>query len=122
MWYPIKLGKTFNNTNDCMKRIDKIPCESLHNAFCKRLLGVYKSTSNVLSKAELGRLPLSYHIILQIIKYWNHILEKPRDSLLYQSYLSERNISSDWALFVKHSITLCNLEQNWKNQTIIGIN
>ena len=105
-----------------MHRIDKTPCELLHNAFCKRILGVYKSTSNIISKAEIGRLPLSFYIILQVIKYWNHILEKPIDSLLHQSYLSELNNSSEWTSFVKTILTLCDLQNKWDNQTILNNN
>ena len=120
VWFPMKYNKIFSDiSGDFMKRIDKIPCEALHNAFCKRLLSVYKSTSNTLSKSELGRLPLSLYTITQTIKYWNHILGKSPDSLLYQSYLSEREISSDWILFIKNILTICNLEHNWNSQTQI---
>ena len=122
VWYPIKHNKTYKNENNIMHRIDKTPCELLHNAFCKRILGVYKSTSNIISKAEIGRLPLSFYIILQVIKYWNHILEKPIDSLLHQSYLSELNNSSEWTSFVKTILTLCDLQNKWDNQTILNNN
>ena len=38
-----------------LKQLDKLPFEKVHNRFCKRILGVYTSTSNVLRRAEIGR-------------------------------------------------------------------
>ena len=48
VWYPTRYKKIFENADNSLKNIDKIPCELLHNAFCKRLLGVYKSCNNTL--------------------------------------------------------------------------
>ena len=117
VWYPTRYKKIFENADNSLKNIDKIPCELLHNAFCKRLLGVYKSCNNTLSKVEIGRLPISFFITVQVIKYWNHILNKPRDSLLRQSYISEYNNSSDWVLFVKNILHKCGFSSNWDTQS-----
>ena len=43
--------------------------EKLHLEFCKRLLGVKKSTCNIVVYFELGRIPLEYMRLFHIIKY-----------------------------------------------------
>ena len=91
VWLPNQYGKIIKST---MQKIDTIPFEKLHNMFCKRTLGVYKSTSNILAKLELGRLPLLYPTAIQVLKYWSHIVSKPENSLLYNAYLSEHEHNS----------------------------
>ena len=101
-------------------KLNKIPCESIHNSFCRYLLGVYKSCSNTLCKQELGRLPVSYFIIVQTIKYWNHILMKQNDSLLYQCYTTELISNSAWTTFIKDILLKCGFDLNWERQIPIN--
>ena len=48
--------------------------EKVHQVFCKRLIGVKKSSCNVMIYAELGRLPLQAVRKYKIIKYWAKLL------------------------------------------------
>jgi hypothetical protein len=59
--------------------------ERLHFQFCKRILHVHKSTTNVAILGELGRTPSSIIRKERILKYWIQILSK-KDSLLYKVY------------------------------------
>jgi hypothetical protein len=49
--------------------------ERVHLEFCKRLLGVNKSTSNVMMYTELARFPLRVNRIVSMIKYWYKLLK-----------------------------------------------
>ena len=48
--------------------------ERLHLELFKRLLGVKKSTCNIMAYFELGRIPLEYMRLFRIIKYWFKLL------------------------------------------------
>ena len=104
------------------KLIDTIPCEKVHHNFCKRLLGVYKSCANALVRYELERLPLLFFVTIQTIKFWSHIVSKPRESLLYQSYLSEIENESPWIKFIKAALYNYNLSEYWHSQSPIPLN
>ena len=52
---------------------DTDPFEHLHIKFLKEILGVNSKTSNVACLAELNRLPLKVKILIQVIKFWEHI-------------------------------------------------
>ena len=41
----------------CLKLPANNPIENLHSRFCKNILGVHKSTTNVGVLLELGRIP-----------------------------------------------------------------
>jgi hypothetical protein len=55
----------------------KIECEKLHIKFCKRAM-----STNFAVLSELGRFPIHYQIIKQMIGYW-HYLENLESSFLY---------------------------------------
>ena len=46
-WFPSQF--TTSIIRD-MRNLDRVPCEKLHTAFCKRILGVHKSTANTLAR------------------------------------------------------------------------
>ena len=94
----------------------------VQNKFCKRILGVYKSTSNILSRNEIGRVPISLMITLHILKYWIFITSLQKDRLLYQAYMSEKildeNGHSSWVTFVKQ--LRFKLQDIWDSQSVIN--
>ena len=49
--------------------------ERVHLQFCKKLLGVKKSTQNDFIHGELGRVSLQTSILYSVINYWFKILE-----------------------------------------------
>ena len=48
--------------------------EIVHMQFCKRILGVKRSTTNMMVYSELGRLPLYISRNIRIVKYWIQLL------------------------------------------------
>ena len=47
--------------------------ETIQIKCCRWILGVSWNCSNLAILGELGRLPMSYHVILNNLKYWSHI-------------------------------------------------
>ena len=51
----------------------KLHCEKLHLKFCKFLLGVHKKSTNLAIQSELGRFPLHFDILKQILRFWHRL-------------------------------------------------
>ena len=51
----------------------KLHCEKLHLKFCKFLLGVHKISTNFAVQSELGRFPLHFDILKQILRFWHRL-------------------------------------------------
>ena len=66
------------------------PIEKVHTQFLKRLMGVNRSTSNVLVMGDLGRLPLQAKIFNNNINYLKYLTNKDNISLVKQAYLHEK--------------------------------
>ena len=89
VWAPFMnlVWKQWNTT-----QIDKI-----HTQFLKRLLGVNRSTTNVLIRSEVGRHSLQEQILARNINYIKYIENKDPPSLVKQAanyeihYIDERN-------------------------------
>ena len=65
---------------------DKSPTEQSHFNFIKHILGVNRSTNNLICRAELGRHPLSIEIKTKIINFHRHAKAMSIDSIVHQSY------------------------------------
>ena len=52
---------------------EKSPIEQVHLNFCKHILGVNRSTPNMLWRTELGRIPLKAVTDLKILGFFKHI-------------------------------------------------
>ena len=76
---------------------DKSPTEEAHLNFIKHILGVNRSTNNLICRLELGRYPLSIEINTKIINFYRHAKAMPVDSIVHQSYLLDKNISQGHA-------------------------
>jgi hypothetical protein len=48
---------------DILSLIDGFSMEKVHHQFCKSVLGIKKTSSNIAAKSELGRLPLDTFMI-----------------------------------------------------------
>ena len=70
--------------------------EQTHTYFMKHILGVYRSTNNLICKAELGRYPLSIEINTKIINFYKHVKAMLVDSTIQQSYLLDKSISQGY--------------------------
>ena len=64
--YDLRRNKAGLHHGDCLEKV--------HLDFCKRSLGVKKSSCNVMIYAALGRLPLQAVRKYKIIKYWAKLL------------------------------------------------
>ena len=69
------------------------PIEKVHTQFLKRLMGVNRSTSNVLVMGDLGQLPLQAKIFNNNINYLKYLTNKDNMSLVKQAYLYEKRKS-----------------------------
>ena len=67
----------------------------MHTQFLKRLMGVNRSTSNVLVMEDLGRLPLQAKIFNNNINYLKYLTNKDNMSLVKQAYLYEKRKSEE---------------------------
>ena len=65
---------------------DKTPIEKAHLRFCKYYLGVNSKASNLACRSELGRFPLKVFIDKLILKYFNHIMNLPENSIAKQCF------------------------------------
>jgi hypothetical protein len=84
----------FRNGNIPIDQIfSNLHCEKLHLKFCKFLLGVHKKSTNFAVQSELGRFPLHFDILKQILRFW-HRLENLDSSfsLLKAAYKCTKNL------------------------------
>lgn len=71
---------------------DKSPIEKVHLIFCKYYLGVNRKATNIACRAELGRFPKKLSIDLSALKYFNHLLNLPDDSLAKQAFYVSKSL------------------------------
>ena len=64
------------------KQWDSTQIEKIHTQFLKRLLGVNRSTTNVLIRSELGRHSLQEQILARNINYIKYIESKDPQTLV----------------------------------------
>lgn len=79
---------------------DSEPYENLHLKFAKEILGVNWNTSNSACLAELNRKKLQYKIQLNVLKFYNHILNSP-NSLVFEIYENVKD-KSIWTSNVRY--------------------
>lgn len=97
--------------------------ERVHTKFCKRLLGVKKSTQNDFVYGELGRVPMQIVRFTRIIKYWLNIVLGKKSlyvSKIYHASISEVETSntSCWSLSVKSLLLSQGFGEAWYNQGV----
>ena len=101
--------------------------EQVQLCFCKRILGVKKSTQNDFVYGELGRFPMIIHRYTRIIKYWLKIVTGNKCTFvnaLYQDGL--RNIEDtqkySWCKSVRTLLFELGFGDVWYNQGVADIN
>ena len=96
--------------------------ERVHMQFCKRLLGVKKSTQNDFVYGELGRTTLRTKRYVSIIKYWFKILTSSENKYIYITYkimlndLEQRPNTTNWASLVKDLLSSLGFNEVWLQQ------
>ena len=105
-----------------IKEIDSIVLEKIHTKFCKFTLGVNTKASNTASRGELGSLPILFHVLLNMVKYWCHITKEIDQSniILYEALnLSKtmcKNNQESWVGSIKEIFKYLNLEYLFTDQ------
>ena len=70
--------------------------EQVHVNFCKHILGVNRSTTNLLCRAELGRRSIKLVIDLKIVQFFKHCLTLSDDKVVKEA------LKADEDLYTKH--------------------
>ena len=73
---------------------DKSQTEKVHLRFCKYYLGINRKASNIASRSELGRFPLKIFVDTLILKFYNHLITLPDDSVAKQAFLISKSLFS----------------------------
>jgi hypothetical protein len=95
-----------NKTCDKLSFDYKTSYEKIHTKYCKIILGLKKTASNIASNAELGRFPLSSFIKAQVMVYFsrlntNNINPLVAEALKVDKKLYEEDIYS-WYTFANN--------------------
>ena len=72
--------------NQTFEKWDSNAIEKVHLSFMKRILGVNRSTTNVLVRGELGRYSLKERCITRSLNYIKYLNAKEETSLVKQAY------------------------------------
>ena len=71
---------------------EKSPTEKVHLRFCKYYLGVNSKTMNIACRADLARFPMKLVIDRLILKYFNHLLCLPGNTVASQAFLISKSV------------------------------
>ena len=98
--------------------------ERVYLQFCKKLLGVKKSTQNDFVYGELGRVPLKNDIFYMIINYWFKILESEQIKYIKYAYqlmmtdIENKPDSVNWASKLRDMLSNLGFYGVWVNQGV----
>ena len=102
--------------------------ERVHLQFCKRLLGVKKTTQNDFIYGELGRTSCITKRYILIIKYWFKILlseDVKYIKLVYNMMLEDLELNpnkTNWASLLRHLLFSMGFNEVWIQQGVGNIN
>ncbi len=108
-YYRAKLRAQKNGSEiDNCTFIDRTPFEKLHLSFCKNTLGTKKCSSNLATRAELGRLPVEAFIKTQAILYCATLFSNNINPLLKEAFQLTERLDNEgtysWYTFSKNII------------------
>ena len=97
--------------------------ERIQLQFCKRILGVKKTTQNDFVYGELGRMPVQNIRFARIIKYWLLIVIGKKSyyvTVLYNALLNSVDVDNkpSWVKSVKSLLCRIGLGEAWFNQGV----
>ena len=101
--------------------------EGIHLQFCKRLLGVKKTTQNDFVYGELGRTNYQTKRYLLVIKYWFKILlsdDRKYIKIIYKEMLNDFDIvpnTVNWVSLVRHLLLSLGFYEVWMQQGVGNI-
>lgn len=73
-------------------QFDIFEFEKVYNQACKQILGVHKCTSNLGTRLELGRVPLTLSIMKNTLNYFVKLGKEKEGSLLNHALMSEKEL------------------------------
>ena len=86
------------------------PLDTLFLGFCKRLLGVGKTTTNVGVFLELGLVPLNIYAQKNSIQNWSRIAKfETSNQLVSSSYRNSLLEELTWPLMIKKNLSKCGM-------------
>ena len=99
------------------KRCERI--ERVHMKFCKWVLGVSHTTSNMAVLSECGRYPLYIEYFTNFVKYWLKTLSKNENRLvrlgLEMSKTLDNNGRVTWSTNVRNLLSMYGFNDVWEN-------
>ena len=124
------IGSTLNYSAETWGTHKAPDIEAIHTKFCRKILGVKKSTNLEALYGELNRIPMYIHRKILMIKYWITILKSSENCLLTKTYKMlktdvDNNISSNgsnWASNIKRILDESGLSYIWNSQYTTQIN
>ena len=106
---PILLYACYVNLN-CDKW-EYCEIEKIHTQFIKRILGVNRTTTNVLARGEVGRYPLQREALLRNIHFIQYLERKHDDVIVKQAYNYEQ-MRNDTEITILSSIKTLVVQHN----------
>ena len=100
----------------------------MHTRFCKKILGVKKTTQNDFVYGELGRVNYATKRLFIIVKYWFKILTTPENKYVKIIYnmmladLEELPNKTNWASLVRDLLTNLGFHEVWLLQGVGNVN
>ena len=79
--YGCEIWEPYMNYEVVNDNWDDNPVEKVHTQFLKRLIGVNRSTSNILVRGDLGRKPLQANALSRNVGYLKYLSNKQNNSL-----------------------------------------
>ena len=97
--------------------------EIIHMQFCKLILGVKRSTTNMMVYSELGRLPLYISRNIRIVKYWIQLLNTDNCILkeCYATFYDEcfrKTRGVNWVSQIRDILLTNGFGYIWYNQNV----
>jgi hypothetical protein len=90
---------------DILSLIDRFSMEKVHHKFCKSVLEIKKTSSNIAATSELGRLPLDTFIKTQVILCFSRINCKEINPFVQEAFKLNKTLSQDgihtWYTFAR---------------------
>ena len=83
--------------------------ERVHMRFCKKLLGVNQTTTNLAVRSELGRNPMICSVIYNVIKFFIRLEGMPNNRLVKRAYDQTKNKKFSLYNISKHLMTLTDI-------------
>jgi len=105
-----------------LSKTSEAEMEKLHLSFLKNTLKVKSSTSTVALYAELGRYPLKLKMQVQMLKYWQRILQLSPQHILRTAYNSNLDLHNmgqvNWCGPIHDLLKNIEMEHCWTDQSL----